>query len=631
MPFFCPNGGPLQNPYQLLNIEHGATDDEIAKSFKKLMLQLHPDKQPAGQSAEEAEQMSQKFHDVKDAKSFLIDGEHLAARRSYDSKLVRAKQQAKLSFGLASNNVASMPQQQAAATASGAAAVSKKKGNPDLFTSKNKNSDVVKKNGGSKQPNEAKSDFKVKTTSSKKNVNVKQWGKVNRPKNRPVTRRASERERVGDPMKNKTHTRAGFKGLDDSCGDCSTTDDYSSPSDDERKRRHTYSNTTASDANNRPSSNRPSVLKGARHKVAPKCESTANNGSSNKRNSCQPNKTGAARERSNSDIGTGPDDTNRRKELGKMKSSNLNRSEKPKSGHDTNRRTELGNRRSYTDLNKSDKQKSGYKPADAGKNADFSTFYPAVDSLEEQYHCPLTKEIMTEPMSDFEGNSYERIAILKYLGTHSTSPVTGNPLFVMHLTPNSAMKEKIRYTLKLKDCIDSLQNATQHAPPLPPAKQQSREAKYKSLREAVDNFIKDLNSGSPAVTIAQLDSSGTTSFSYLGLKFRLDVPEGVSDNIIVQTWYEHSKKAAGISGRVVQFNASLQKIGLGGRLTFRNMNRKHAFMLTKKMDPEKFSKTELRHGIEYFMEMSIKLHNIINTTDVRRVDKIRLTNSIAAG
>ena len=54
-------------------------------------------------------------------------------------------------------------------------------------------------------------------------------------------------------------------------------------------------------------------------------------------------------------------------------------------------------------------------------------------------------------------------------------------------------------------------------------------------------------------------------------------------------------------------------------------------MLTKKMDLEKFSKTELRHGIEYFMEMSIKLHNIINTTDVRRVDKIRLTNSIAAG
>lgn len=72
MPFFCPKGGPLQNPYQLLGLEHGATDDEIAKSFKKLMLRLHPDKQPSNQPPEEAEELSRKFHDVKDAKSFLL-------------------------------------------------------------------------------------------------------------------------------------------------------------------------------------------------------------------------------------------------------------------------------------------------------------------------------------------------------------------------------------------------------------------------------------------------------------------------------------------------------------------------------------------------------------------------------
>ena len=72
MSFFSPRGEPLQNPYQLLNLKHGATDPEIAKSFKRLMLRLHPDKQPADQSAEEAEDVSRKFHDVKDAKSFLL-------------------------------------------------------------------------------------------------------------------------------------------------------------------------------------------------------------------------------------------------------------------------------------------------------------------------------------------------------------------------------------------------------------------------------------------------------------------------------------------------------------------------------------------------------------------------------
>jgi len=47
---------------------------------------------------------------------------------------------------------------------------------------------------------------------------------------------------------------------------------------------------------------------------------------------------------------------------------------------------------------------------------------------------------------------------------------------------------------------------------------------------------------------------------------------------------------------------------------------------------EKFSKTTLRHGIEYFVEMSIKLHNIIHSTDAMRVvEKVRLTNGSGVG
>ncbi len=179
-------------------------------------------------------------------------------------------------------------------------------------------------------------------------------------------------------------------------------------------------------------------------------------------------------------------------------------------------------------------------------------------------------------------------------------------------------------------CLKSEQ-ATQPPPAASkPQQQQPREVKFKSLHEAVDTFINDLMSGSSTITIFPLDSSGSTSFSYLGRKFRLDVPtKSVDDNVILQTWFDHSKKAAGISGRVVSFNAAMQKLGLGGKLTFRNMNGKYAFTYTKPMDPERFSKTILRHGIEYFMEMSFKLHNTINIGDVLKVDKIRLSNSVA--
>ena len=73
MVFFSPNGLPLQNPYTLLSLPQppaSISDDEINKAFKKLMLQLHPDKQPLNQSPEEAEVINIKLHDVMDAKSF---------------------------------------------------------------------------------------------------------------------------------------------------------------------------------------------------------------------------------------------------------------------------------------------------------------------------------------------------------------------------------------------------------------------------------------------------------------------------------------------------------------------------------------------------------------------------------
>jgi hypothetical protein len=56
------------------------------------MLHLHPDKQPPGQSVEEAMRIEQLMYDVMKARSFLLDVEYMAARRQYDSKLMLAKQ-----------------------------------------------------------------------------------------------------------------------------------------------------------------------------------------------------------------------------------------------------------------------------------------------------------------------------------------------------------------------------------------------------------------------------------------------------------------------------------------------------------------------------------------------------------
>jgi hypothetical protein len=37
--------------------------------------------------------------------------------------------------------------------------------------------------------------------------------------------------------------------------------------------------------------------------------------------------------------------------------------------------------------------------------------------------CPITHELMTDPVIDPDGNSYERLAIESWLQQHSTSPI----------------------------------------------------------------------------------------------------------------------------------------------------------------------------------------------------------------
>lgn len=57
--------------------------------------------------------------------------------------------------------------------------------------------------------------------------------------------------------------------------------------------------------------------------------------------------------------------------------------------------------------------------------------------------CPLTHEVMTDPVVDPEGNSYERAAITAWLAQHDTSPITRAPLALADLAPNRALRNAI--------------------------------------------------------------------------------------------------------------------------------------------------------------------------------------------
>jgi hypothetical protein len=61
-----------------------------------------------------------------------------------------------------------------------------------------------------------------------------------------------------------------------------------------------------------------------------------------------------------------------------------------------------------------------------------------------EYLCPITQEIMHDPVTAGDGYTYERGPIENWLGSHNTSPMTGGKMPNAPLQANHALKSSIR-------------------------------------------------------------------------------------------------------------------------------------------------------------------------------------------
>ena len=78
----------------------------------------------------------------------------------------------------------------------------------------------------------------------------------------------------------------------------------------------------------------------------------------------------------------------------------------------------------------------------------------------DEYICPITAEIMTDPVTTLDGFTYERAAITEWLRTKDTSPKTGATLESKVLIPNYNLRSMIRSFVEA--------SAVAVAPPPPP-------------------------------------------------------------------------------------------------------------------------------------------------------------------
>ncbi|KAK9909205.1 hypothetical protein WJX75_008707 [Coccomyxa subellipsoidea] len=66
------------------------------------------------------------------------------------------------------------------------------------------------------------------------------------------------------------------------------------------------------------------------------------------------------------------------------------------------------------------------------------------DEAPDSFCCPITHEILRDPVVACDGYSYERGPITNWLQTHNTSPMTNEPLESKYLVPNRALLAAIR-------------------------------------------------------------------------------------------------------------------------------------------------------------------------------------------
>lgn len=164
---------------------------------------------------------------------------------------------------------------------------------------------------------------------------------------------------------------------------------------------------------------------------------------------------------------------------------------------------------------------------DRRKRARFQLLEKIVDSNSQNegsrkapcgFVCPLTLEVMFDPVLDAEGNTYERSALLQWLQHNATSPVSRQPLNEHMIVSNNALRETIHEFMGTT-WVQSNTADQEDAPPrsgLAPSR----------LRSKIDCFLQNTCKELGGLDL-KLNSDGCCAFRYDNITIVLDVPDQV--------------------------------------------------------------------------------------------------------
>mmetsp|Transcript_9747 Transcript_9747/g.14800 ORF Transcript_9747/g.14800 Transcript_9747/m.14800 type:complete len:606 (+) Transcript_9747:187-2004(+) len=600
--FFDANGDPQMDPYAVLKIQSNASDTDIKKAYRTQMLQLHPDKLPPNLTAEEITAVTDKFHIVKDAYEFLTNAQYLTARRLYTAKMAsrRAEYERREAF---------LRRQQNNTHRSSSSDPMPARGNNNMYQQQYSHRHHSHRNNVNRPPPpQSRSHAVPPRRKSENNLNEKygrsepnlRQGKSDEPNSTPdygmkYGRGQSIGRRQVHKMGGVSQARKHKVGADGNVP---------------RGRGRSGGGATANNNNNRASSGRAKRTKSS--------SDARNKERSQRRARSQPR---SSRSKSRQRDQTRQEDAARFSSAGGGESQGSNKENcKRSSSNDHKRRSRQMSRDGERRVRSTSAPARYYSKNKSDKSC--STRRAANKELPEEFFCPLTKRIMKDPVVDNDGHTYEREAIERWLRAQSSSPVTNEYLSLDMLQPNNQLKNQIyKATGKPRS-----RSQNPRARSKSPGSKNSNKQKNTN-RQLVDSYLHEISSNSKLSV--SLDFMGICAFSYRKITFVIEVPLEPKSGFFVYSSFDGDASTCKLSEKVDAWNDWLSDIGKLSRVSCVKAGKRTVFTLNGNERDirrrEIFQKT-----LEYFVEMSLKLHNVLHPTETKVVKKVCLTRTPVA-
>jgi hypothetical protein len=154
--------------------------------------------------------------------------------------------------------------------------------------------------------------------------------------------------------------------------------------------------------------------------------------------------------------------------------------------------------------------------------------------------CPLTLEVMVDPVLDGEGNTYERKALLEWLKKYRQSPISRQPLHRRFLVPNIALRDTINDFMgeawvkkRTAEVDQEYPSFEETASTKDDAKSSTSVLHFTKERLEIDCYLSEI--GRQLGKDLHLNDQGICAFTCDGAKIVVEVPPSVGPFVMYST------------------------------------------------------------------------------------------------